>query len=96
VTPRTGEGAYGALYGAAVTYKARLEAVNKRMHSTAMGPDATEIVASLLAFVEPSAVITAGDRVLCNSKYYRVVSAEPLRHWTSIHHIECFLAEAAD
>jgi hypothetical protein len=91
VEPKAGNSAYGPTYGTAVTYKARVEQVQKRVTNAG----GVEVVANLLAFVEPSAVITAGDRVTYNSATYEVVSAEALRHWTTTHHVEAYLISRA-
>lgn len=90
VEPRQGSSAYGPKFGAAVTYQARVEQVQRRV-TNAQGE---EVVASLLALVEPKASIHAGDRVTVNGGRYEVVSAEPLRCWKSVHHVECYLIGA--
>ena len=87
VEPRQGSSAYGPKFGPAVTYQARVEQVQRRV-TNAQGE---EVVASLLALVEPKALLAAGDRVTVNGGRYEVVSAEPLRCWKSVHHVECYL-----
>ena len=90
VEPKSGNSAYGPTFGTAVTYQARIEQVQKRVTNA----NGQEVVANLLALVEPKAVIAAGDRVTYDGGRYEVVSAEPLRCWKSIHHVEAFLIGA--
>ena len=90
VEPRAGNTAYGPKFGPAVTYQARIEQVQRRITNA----NGEEIVANLLALVEPKAVLAAGDRVTVNGGHYEVVSAEPLRCWRSVHHVEVYLIGA--
>lgn len=90
VEPRQGSSAYGPKFGTAVIYQARIEQVQRRVTNA----NGQEVVANLLALVEPKASIAAGDRVTYNGGRYEVVSAEPLRCWKSVHHVECYLIGA--
>jgi len=89
--PRTAETPYGPSWGAAVSWRARVEHTQKRV----MTDTGEEVTASLLALLEPAASVRPGDRATWNGVDYQVVSVEPLRCWRRVHHLECYLTEAA-
>jgi hypothetical protein len=80
ITPRTGEGAAGPLYGGPVTYRARIEAKHRQSR------DASGIVrtSDFVATLRPDAAVATGDQALVDGSTFVVLKVTPLRDLTRL------------
>lgn len=89
VTPLTGHGPYGKLYGTPYTLKCRIEPKRELIRDR----NGEEIVAMARLFAFPEATLKPEDKIEWAGQHYEVATVAPMP-WVdgSIHHLECWLS----
>ncbi len=87
VTPYTGSGAYGPVYGTEFSVTAYVEPGFRRVTNRR----GEEVIASAFAVCPASPTLNAGDRVTWEGRTYVIIDAQPLRPEGSVHHQEVYL-----
>lgn len=90
IEPYEGESATEPLFGAPVTYPARIEPKHRWL-TTATGE---AVVSDAILYLRPDAAVAAGDRVTVNEVVYRVLSIAELGGLTCGEYIEATLGRS--
>lgn len=87
IEPRSGNSAYGPVFGAPTTEQWYLEPGRKRV----VGSDGIELVSSLQAFAPADSAVSIGDRVTYSGRHYEVIECAPLLVRGNVRHYEVAL-----
>lgn len=89
VTPKTGQSAYGPIYGTPYDMRCRIEPKRELIRDA----DGAEIVSSARMFTMPGETLGHGAKVDWAGNSYRVVSVAPMAALDGeTHHLEVMLA----
>ena len=91
ITPKSGNGAYGPVYGVEYTVNAYVEAGYKRV----VNQTGQEVVASLFAICAADFAGHVGDKVAFEGRNYEIVDVQPFREGRRVHHSEVYLQSIA-
>lgn len=87
VTRKTGDSAYGPVYGDTDDVKCALEWGFRKVTNT----NGEEVIASAVGFFRDDTTLKPGDEIIHKTRRYRVIDVQPIMDRKTVHHQEVYL-----